>query len=338
MAIENTETIKTPFINLQSDFGFKRAFGSERFRSTLIKFLGAVLGDEITVTDVRFHDKEILPSSADGKRIVYDIYCTMDVPSDKTGFSSNYPRLTVSEAPVPHHFILEMQNIYEPPFEERMVYYAFKLVAEQGKRGWNYEIDPVISIAVTDFDFSFLSKRILQDFQLRERETGEILTRKIRMLFLSLRQVPERWEECENELQRQLYLIKNMENLDKNSAPYKEGGYEELFDAAESASIVGEEMVRYSESLDRLRSYQAGVDYSRLEGIQEGMEKGMQAGLEKGMQAGMEKGKKEGLKAGKEQIAVRMIKSGMPDMMIFNITELPLEKIRELRSGLEDKE
>ena len=326
MAIENTETIKTPFINLQSDFGFKRAFGSERFRSTLIKFLGAVLGDEITVTDVRFHDKEILPSSADGKRIVYDIYCTMDVPSDKTGFSSNYPRLTVSEAPVSHHFILEMQNIYEPPFEERMVYYAFKLVAEQGKRGWNYEIDPVISIAVTDFDFSFLSKRILQDFQLRERETGEILTRKIRMLFLSLRQVPERWEECENELQRQLYLIKNMENLDKNSAPYKEGGYEELFDAAESASIVGEEMVRYSESLDRLRSYQAGVDYaserSRLEGIQEGIEKG----------------KKEGLKAGKEQIAVRMIKSGMPDMMIFNITELPLEKIRELRSGLEDKE
>ncbi|MBD5427680.1 MAG: hypothetical protein HDR38_09055, partial [Treponema sp.] len=110
---------------------------------------------------------------------------------------------------------------------------------------------------------------------------------------------------------------------------YKEGGYEELFDAAESASIVGEEMVRYSESLDRLRSYQAGVDYSRLEGIQEGMEKGMKAG--------MEKGKKEGMKAGKEQIAVRMIKNGMTDMMILNITELPLDKIRELRSGLEDK-
>ena len=47
---------------------------------------------------------------------------------------------------------------------------------------------------------------------------------------------------------------------------------------------------------------------------------------------------KAGMKAGKEQIAVRMIKSGMPDMMIFNITELPLDKIRELRSGLEDKE
>ena len=316
MGTANSGFIKTPFINLQSDFGFKRAFGSERFRNALIKFLDAVLGDEITVTDIRFHDKEVLPSSVEGKRIVYDIYCTMDVPSEQTGFSSNYPRLGESAESVSHHFILEMQNIYEPPFEERMVYYAFKLVAEQGKRGWTYEIDPVISIAVTDFDFSFLSKKVLQDFQLREKETGEILTRKIRMLFLSLKQIPERWEECENELQRQLYLIKNMEKLDKNSVPYKDGGYDDLFRAAESADIVGEEMVRYSESLDRLRSYQAGVDYaaekSRLEGIQEGMEKGMEKGVEK--------------------VAMRLIKSGMDDMLIADMTDLSLEQIKRLRA------
>ena len=126
METTNSGFIKTPFINLQSDFGFKRAFGSERFRNALIKFLDAVLGDEITVTDVRFHDKEVLPSSVEGKRIVYDIYCTMDVPSEQTGFSSNYPRLGESAESVSHHFILEMQNIYEPPFEERMVYYAFR--------------------------------------------------------------------------------------------------------------------------------------------------------------------------------------------------------------------
>ena len=308
METANSGFIKTPFINLQSDFGFKRAFGSERFRNALIKFLDAVLGDEITVSDIRFHDKEVLPSSVEGKRIVYDIYCTMDVPSEQTGFSSNYPRLGESAESVSHHFILEMQNIYEPPFEERMVYYAFKLVAEQGKRGWTYEIDPVISIAVTDFDFSFLSKKVLQDFQLREKETGEILTRKIRMLFLSLKQIPERWEECENELQRQLYLIKNMEKLDKNSVPYKDGGYDDLFRAAESADIVGEEMVRYSESLDRLRSYQAGVDYaaekSRLEGIQEGVKK----------------------------VAMRLIKSGMDDMLIADMTDLSLEQIKRLRA------
>ncbi|MDE6009963.1 MAG: Rpn family recombination-promoting nuclease/putative transposase [Muribaculaceae bacterium] len=35
--------IPTPFISLQSDFGFKRAFGTERFRSALPLFLDALL-------------------------------------------------------------------------------------------------------------------------------------------------------------------------------------------------------------------------------------------------------------------------------------------------------
>ncbi|MBD5228192.1 MAG: hypothetical protein HDS67_09220 [Bacteroidales bacterium] len=82
------------------------------------------------------------------------------------------------------------------------------------------------------------------------------------------------------------------------------------------ADIVGEEMVRYSESLDRLRSYQAGVDYaaekSRLEGIQEGMEKGIEKGVEK--------------------VAMRLIKSGMDDMLIASMTDLSLEQIKRLRA------
>ena len=82
------------------------------------------------------------------------------------------------------------------------------------------------------------------------------------------------------------------------------------------ADIVGEEMVRYSESLDRLRSYQAGVDYaaekSRLEGIQEGMEKGMERGI--------------------ERVAMRLIKSGMDDMLIASMTDLSLEQIKRLRA------
>ena len=95
---------------------------------------------------------------------------------------------------------------------------------------------------------------------------------------------------------------------------------DDLFRAAESADIVGEEMVRYSESLDRLRSYQAGVDYaaekSRLEGIQEGMEKGIEKGIEKGV----------------EKFAMRLIKSGMDDMLIASMTDLTLEQIKRLRA------
>lgn len=36
------DKITTPYINLKSDFGFKRAFGTKRFRKALLLFLDAV--------------------------------------------------------------------------------------------------------------------------------------------------------------------------------------------------------------------------------------------------------------------------------------------------------
>lgn len=51
--------IRTPFINLQSDFGFKRVFGTKKFRKCLLMFLNAALGDELQITDVNFHNREL---------------------------------------------------------------------------------------------------------------------------------------------------------------------------------------------------------------------------------------------------------------------------------------
>ncbi|MDE6005954.1 MAG: Rpn family recombination-promoting nuclease/putative transposase [Muribaculaceae bacterium] len=283
MDVNNAPKIETPYINLQSDFGFKRAFGTVEFRNALLQFLDAALGVEIKVSDVKFHDKEMLPASEGGKRIVYDIYCTMSVPSGESSLKPCHLERNRREEPVTHHFILEMQNVYEPPFEERIFYYASKLVADQGKRGWSYDLDPVITIAITDFDFAFLSKRLVQDFRLTERNTGEVLTEKLRLLFFSLRQVPERWENCQSELQRLLFIIKNMENLDKNSAPYKDGKYEELFRAAESDQIAAEDVVPYSQSVERLRAYQAGIDYATEQSWVSGVEKGRAEGRAEGI-------------------------------------------------------
>ncbi|MDE6337202.1 MAG: Rpn family recombination-promoting nuclease/putative transposase, partial [Muribaculaceae bacterium] len=70
------EIITTPYINLQTDFGFKHAFGNPKHKPALIKFLNVLFEGKLTVTDVVYHDKEILPSEKDGKRIVYDVYCT----------------------------------------------------------------------------------------------------------------------------------------------------------------------------------------------------------------------------------------------------------------------
>lgn len=288
----------TTFINLQTDYGFKRLFGTARNKPILIRFLNAVLGETVTVTDVVYHDKEMLPRDEDGKRIIYDVYCTSQGDS--------------------HHFILEMQNFYEPPFEERVLYYTTKIISDQGKKGWNYSLSPVISIVVMDFDLRHLRKSLMHDIRMTDVNTGEVLTDKIRVLLLSLRHVStKKWEECGSEIERLMYLIKNMDKLDKNSEIYRSREYEEMFEAAETDNMVKEELVAYSESLQRMRDYQSGLDYARKESYDDGVSKG----------------RAEGRAEGLRESAMKMLKAGLDTQFIHEMTGLPITEIESLRDS-----
>lgn len=214
-----------------------------------------------------------------------------------------------------HHFILEMQNIYMPPFEERIVFYASKIIAGQGEPGWNYELDPVFAIAVTDFNLSHMSPKLMRDVMLVDRDTMEPLTDKLHILLCSLREVPQTWEECHTELAQILFLIKNMEKMDSTSVAYRTGKFNEIFDAARSTNLKEDEIVPYSQSLDKLRDIQAGIlyaaDEAREKGYSEGLEKGLQEGLEKGLQEGRAKAIAEKIKRAKEL--------GLPDSLITQL-------------------
>lgn len=87
------------FIDLRTDFGFKRLFGSSERAWILRQFLNILFAKEFEVSEVTFHDKEVLPPGPDGKRIVYDVYCTTD-----TG----------------HHMVIEMQQQDHTLFGKRI--------------------------------------------------------------------------------------------------------------------------------------------------------------------------------------------------------------------------
>ena len=247
----------TTFINIQTDYGFKRMFGTPKNKHILIRFLNALLGESISVTDVVYHDKEMLPDREDGKRIIYDIYCTSQQEQ--------------------HHFILEMQNLYEPPFEDRVLYYTAKAVADQGRKGWQYKISPVISIVVADFDLRNMKKVLIHDMTFCDRKTGDMLTDKMRIMILSLRQIAcKEWKDCNSEIERIMFLIKNMDTLDKNSDIYKSKEYQDIFDAAETDNMVQEELVAYSRSLQKLQDIRSGLDYARKESYNDGISKGLE--------------------------------------------------------------
>lgn len=94
--------------------------------------------------------------------------------------------------------------------------------------------------------------------------------------------------------------------MDKNSKPYKEGGYEYLFDAAESGNLAKEEIVLYSQSLSKLRATQAGLDLK------------------------YEEGRAEGRADERKIIAQNMKNNGMDIQLISKITGLSSEQIMRM--------
>lgn len=114
---------KNTFMNVLTDFAFKRLFGTKERKNILMRFLNIIFEkDGLTVTDVAYHDKEILPHDEDGKVIKYDVYCTS--PGER------------------EHFIVEMQQVYHLMFENRAVYYTVKALANQLKRGDKIQFEP----------------------------------------------------------------------------------------------------------------------------------------------------------------------------------------------------
>ena len=318
--------ITSEFLNLQTDFGFKHLFGDERNKNILMRFLNALLGDKIHIKDVSFKNKEILPPNSDGKRIIYDVYCTSGLSGEDSGFLEG-PLLDGDKSRVrDHHFILEMQNLYTPPFEERIFYYAAKMVSDQGKAGWNYDLEPVITIAVTDFNFRNLSDKMVRDIMLLDRDTSEVLTEKFHLFFVSLKEVPKVWEECKTDLEEILFLIKNMDKLDNNSIAYKEGRYKDMFEASRINSLREEEYIRYSDSLEKLRETQAGIKYEAMMASREARAKA----LEEGRAEGRAEGKAQGEKEEKLKTAKIMWSMGLPKDTIRAVTRLSDDELDEI--------
>lgn len=274
--------LKKTFIKLRSDYGFKRAFASPQHAEVLKKFLNALFEGKMVVTDITFQDKEVLPPDKDGKRIIYDAYCTTS-----TGY----------------HFVVEMQQEQSELFGKRMVFYISSCIFRQGESGGSYRFSPVYLIAITDFDMKPLDRKLVNEIVLMERISHVVFTEDFKIFFLSLSQVSDEWDDCESEIERQLYLIKNMEKLNKESKPYKTGKYEELFDAAEIASLAKEDIVEYRNSIMMEMERQSALEFAKEEGREEGREEG----------------KEEGREEVKIEIARAMKKRGMPldDIMLF---------------------
>ena len=291
------------FINPFSDIGFKRIFGQEFSKPLLMSFLNSLLVGEKTIVDITFLDKEQPAIYDEDRSLIYDIYC----------------KTTDDE-----HIIVEMQNREQPYFKKRSVYYISEAISRQGERGaeWRYAIKAVYLVAFLNFSLPDIGDSFRTDVALMDMKTGRLFSNDLRLIYLQLPHFVKEVDECDNDFDRWIYVLKNMEALNRLPWAAKNSVFERLSQIADISSLSKEERMKYDEGIRKYRDTLCVMDGAYLKGIAEGMEKGM----EKGIAEGMEKGIAEGVL----QTARNMKACGVSISDIQKFTGLPEETIKGL--------
>ena len=243
------------YINPFTDVGFKRIFGQELSKPLLLDFLNSLFEGEKHIVNLTFLDKEQPALFEEDRSLIYDIYCETDKKEK---------------------IIVEMQNKSQPFFKNRSIYYVSESIARQGERGssWNYEIDSVYLVAFLNFSPLDFKKQFRTDVVLAEKDTKEQFSDKLRMIYLQLPLFTKEAEECENQVERWIYLLKNMETLNRLPWAAQSAVFKKLESIADVGGMTRAERLQYDEALKKYRDTISVFEGVRLEGRMEGNAEG----------------------------------------------------------------
>ncbi len=145
-------------------------------------------------------------------------------------------------------------------------------------------------------------------------------------------------EECENDFERWIYVLNNMNTFDRMPFLAKNAVFKKLAEIADVNTLTQAEKEKYDESLKIMRdayaTYKTAKNIGREEGVREGRAQGLKEGIKEGLKEGIKEGLKEGIKAGRAEecrgMAIKMKQNGLDIMLISQITGLSEEEINQL--------
>ena len=295
------------FINPFTDIGFKRIFGQEFSKPLLLDFLNNLLVGERKIENITFLDKE-MPRDIEGERsIIYDVLCETE-----TG----------------EKIIVEMQNQRQPFFKQRSIFYASEAISRQARKGreWRFDIKAIYLIAFLNFTLEDIGTTFRTDVALLDMRTKEVFSDKIRLIYLQLPYFNKEADECENDFERWIYVLKNMETINRLPWTAKSAVFKRLEEIAEVRALTKEEQMQYDHALKVYRD-----NYNTFQGaIEEGMKEGREKGLKEGREEGIKEGREEGRADKTKEIVQNMKKMGMSIEQIAQACGISVEEAEKL--------
>lgn len=287
------------YVNLLTDFGFNRVFGSEPNKQLLIDFLNTLLPERHRIKSLSYKSTENLGSTQIDRKAIFDIYCQ----------GENGDR-----------FIVEIQKAKQNFFKDRSVFYASFPIQEQSLRGgWNFRLAPVYSIGVLDFIFDDHKNEdtLIHTVELKDQHCN-IFYDKLKFIYVELPKFTKTLDQLETHQDKWLYLLRHLPDLDEQPQPFQDAVFLQLFEIAEIANFSPDEQDTYQNSLKYYRDLNNVIDTARQEGIERGIERGVE----------------QGRRAEKRAIAQALL-SDLSNETISQSTGLTIAEVKELRSDAE---
>ena len=284
-------------MDILTNGGFKALFGDINNKEAVMAIINALLPEHRQVADIEYLPTERQGQMEDKKEYRYDFMCR-----DSSGAM----------------FIVELQRYREKSWFKRCVSYAARAYDRQNRRGENYDVPPVYLIGLMDTeirhpDREFWRDRFVSEYTFREKVAHDLLDETIVIIFAELVRFDKAESECMTDMDRMLFILKNMGRLDRQPELLRREIYTKIFEACEIARFNEDKLIQFNKDM---------YDERRRNGE-------LAAAIEEGMEKGLEKGLKKGRAEGKAEAVRKMLAAGLSMEQVCGIMGMTEEEVRK---------
>ena len=185
--------------------------------------------------------------------------------------------------------------------------YGFKFLFGREVEKELFRLDAVYGVFFMNFVMDKdMPATIRTDVVLSDRATGKLFNDKFRQIFIELPNFNKEEDECENDFERWIYILKHMDTLDRMPFKARKAVFERLEKMASKANMTPEERAQYEKEWKVYNDYFNTLDFAEQKGVQKGLQKG------------------------KEETARNLKELGVADDIIIKSTGLSKEEIEKL--------
>ena len=290
------------FLDVKTDYAFKKVFGSADSKPILISFLNALIGfpKGREVTDLVIVDPYQIPLLQGMKDTYVDVKATLADGRE---------------------VIVEMQVLNVKGFEQRILYNAAKSYSRQLREGEDYTLlNPVIALTLTDFTL-FDGEEICSRFLLLEKERFIQYRDDIELIFFELPKFILNEGQLMTIQDKWIYFVKNAGRLNVVPQVLDEAPIREAFAIANTAAMSQEDLEQQERRHDFIRLHRGSQAKAFEDGQAVGEAKGEARGRAEGEQA-------------KAQAVARNLLPMLDDTAIAAVTGLPVAAVARLRTEI----